>query len=225
MISKDTFHSVRSGLLLLALAVPACATDAPAEVQQPLTRLAASAPSNAMGVMSWELHEEGEAMRIIGRGPDAQRTVELVAERDAAKPDELVHVDVVFPERGTFDIARGGKVSGAATTFLTGLGDAVKKDMAEGSVSLTPAPFIEYLQGEGHVEMGWSFFGYNANVDVNNWCGQGTRAYFEAYSSYGSSCWVNRWTTNTPYDCRINLHYGIGGWRTDVCNWMVYTNI
>lgn len=224
MITNDTI-SARLGLLLLALAAPACATDAPVEERQPLTRLAASTPSNAMGVMSWELHEEGEAMRIIGRGIDAQRTVELVAQRDAATPEDLVHVEVVYPERGTFDIVRGGDVAGATTAFLQGLGAAVTKDMAQGSVPLTPAPFVEYLQGEGHINMGWSMFGYNANIDVNGFCGQGTRSYYEAYSSYGASCWVNRWTTNTPYDCRINLHYGITGWRTDVCNWMVYTNI
>jgi hypothetical protein len=224
MISKDTSHS-RIGLLLLALVAPACATDAPAEAPEPLTRLAASAPSNALGVLSWELHEEGEAMRIIGLGSDGQRSVELVAQRDAAKPDDLVHVDVVFPQRGTFDVVRGGDITGAATTFLQGLGAAVKKDMAEGSQPLTPAPFVEYLQGEGHIQMGWSMFGYAANVDVNNFCGQGTRAYSEAYPSNNASCWVNRWTSNSPYDCRINLHYGISGWRTDECNWFVYTNI
>ena len=221
---KDTFHSSRIALLLLALAVPACATEAPVEDKQPLTRLAASEPSNAMGVMSWELHEEGEAMRIIGLDANGQRAVEVVAQRDAAKPDDLVHVEVVYPERGTFDITRDGDDAGAPT-FLNGLRAAITKDMAKGSVPLTPAPFVEYLQGEGHIDMGWSMFGYSVNVDVNSFCGQGTRAYYEAYASYGASCWVNRWTTNTPYDCRINLHYGISGWRTDVCNWMVYTNI
>jgi len=219
---KDTFHS-RIGLLLLALAVPACATDEPVK-DKPLTRLAASEPSNAMGVMSWELYEEGEAMRIIGLDGNGQRTVEVIAQRDAAKPDDLVHVEAVYPEHGTFDITRDGGDTGAPT-FFNNLRAAVTKDMAKRSVPLTPTPFVEYLQGEGHLEMGWSMFGYNNNVDVNSFCGQGTHAYYEAYSSNGASCWVNRWTTNSPYDCRINLHYGIGGWRTDTCNWFVYTNI
>lgn len=220
---KDTSHS-RIALLLLALAVPACATDEATNDKQPVTRLAASESSNAIGVMSWELHEEGEAMRIIGLDVNGQRTVEVVAQRDVARPDALVHVEAVYPERGTFDITRDGDDAGTPAS-LNGLRAAITKDMATRSTPLTPAPFVEYLQGEGHVEMGWSMFGYRVNVDVNTFCGQGTRAYAEAYSYNNNSCWVNRWTSNSPYDCRINLHYGIGGWQTDTCNWFVYTNI
>jgi hypothetical protein len=71
--------------------------------------------------------------------------------------------------------------------------------------------------------MPWSLFGYSVNVDVNTWCQQEPRAYYVGYSNNGSSCWVNWWLSNIPYDCRINVHYGIGGWATDTCNWFVYT--
>jgi hypothetical protein len=232
MIASDFIRSSRISLLALALAIPACATDAPEQIAEeaaeepaPIATLAASAPSNALGVTSWQILSEDDDVRVIGRGDDGQRRIEFVAQRDAAAPAERAHLEVVFPEYGAFEVARGGVVDGAATPFLQQLGGAVTADLAERTVPLTRAPLYYFLQGEGHLQMGWSMFGYSGNVDVNTWCQQGTRAYFDAYSSNGASCWVNRWTTDSPYDCRINLHYGISGWRTDTCNWFVYTSI
>jgi hypothetical protein len=171
MFAIDLIRSSRIGLLALAVAIPACATDAPdeaapEEVTAPLTTLAASAPSNALGITAWEVRSEGDDVRVVGRGDDGQRRIEFVAQQDAVTPADRAHVDVVFPERGSFDVARGGIVDGAATPFLQQLGSAVTADLAERTVPLTRAPL--YLQGEGHVDMGWSMFGYAANIDVNN---------------------------------------------------------
>jgi hypothetical protein len=225
MTTNNIIRLLQPGALLLAIAIPACvATDVPDEAP-PLATLAASAPANALGVTSWEIRSEGDAVRVIGHDADAGRRTELVMQQDAAAPADRVHVEVVFPEHGTFDVARGGGLDGASTTFLQQLGAALTADMAEHSVPVgTAAPQL-YLQGEGHLAMGWSMFGYANNVDVNGWCQQGTRDSYQAYSSNGASCWVNFWSSQSPYDCRINLHYGISGWRTDTCNWFVYTNV
>jgi len=206
----------------LALTLPACvANDVPAE--PPTATLMASAPSNALGVTRWEVHQDGDTARVLGLDAAAERKIELVATQDKLTPADRVHVDVVFPETGTFDLSRGGAMDGAGTQLTLALGKALTADLAEHSVPAQPAAEA-YLQGEGHLQMGWSFFGYANNIDVNGWCQQGTRAYYDAYPSNGASCWVNFWTSQTPYDCRINLHYGISGFRTDTCNWFVYAN-
>jgi hypothetical protein len=197
-----------------------------------LATLAATAASNALGVTSWEVRADGDAVRIVGRDDGLERRAELMVSQDPVAPSERVKVDVVFPQRGTFEVARGGAVDGASTSFLAQVGAAINADLAEHTVQLDPredpdlgaAVSAIFLQGEGHIDMGWSVFGYSANIDVNTWCQQGTRDSFDAYSNNGASCWVNRWTSNSPYDCRINLHYGITGFRTDTCNWFVYTN-
>jgi len=220
--------------LLLAMALPSCvATNEPSDEPSdpPLATLAGSEQARQLGVTTWEVRVDGEDFRVIGRDTHSERQAEMLV-RKMGDTDDRVQIEAVFPERGVFELARGGVVEGASSEFLRHLGAAVNADMGEQSVSVTPsagdglgtAASALYLQGEGHIYMGWSFFGYSANVDVNAWCQQGTRASYVAYSNYGSSCWVNWWLSNSLYDCRINVHYGIGGGRTDTCNWFVYSN-
>jgi len=214
-------NHIRS-LLPLALVLPACvAADVPAD--QPIATLATTAPSNALGVTTWDIHQDGDAVRIVGQDADHARRAELVVQQDPAAPTERVHVEVVYPEHGTFELAKGGALDGASTAYMQQLGAALNADLAERTVP-AGAKLPLFLQGEGHLQMGWSMFGYANNIDVNGWCQQGTRAYYDAYASNGASCWVNRWSSDTQYDCRINLHYGISGFRTDTCNWYVYSN-
>lgn len=224
-------HATRSRsqflAVLLTIAAPAagCITDDPAADEvAPVAMLAGSTQAAELGVVTWEVRGKGDEVRVIGLDELGARRTEMIVRQLSA---DRVEVEALFPEPGVFELARGGIVDGAASDQLRKLGAAANADMGERSVPardhgpLVPAVF---LQGEGHLDMGWSFFGYSGNIDVNNWCQQGTRDHFDAYSSNGASCWVNRWTSESQYDCRINLHYGISGFRTDTCNWFVYSN-
>lgn len=215
--------------MLLALALPSCIADPEPAAEPPLTTIAASERANALGVTTWEIRPAGDDFRIVGRDGESKRQAEMTVHIDDATPDR-VQVESMFPERGAFDLSRNGTIEGAASERLQQLGTAVIADLGEHTTPLTPAPgeglgvvvSAEFLQGEGHISLGWSLFGYRWDGDVNGWCLQGTRTRFDAYSNSGASCWVNRWTSDSQSDCRINLHYGISGGRSDTCNWFVY---
>lgn len=229
MTKLFSIHSaLMNPLLLLAAAIPACASQPP---EAPIATLAATAPSHDIGVASWEVYKEDDAVRIVGLDATDQRRAEMVVAQSGS--GDSVHVQVAFPEQREFEFARGGAITGDTSPFVDGLRVAMNADLAEQTTSLTPdshgglgtAASNVFLQGEGHIPMGWSMFGYRADVEVNGWCGSGgLRASYDAYSSSGASCWVNRWLSYSPYDCRISVHYGISGWRTDTCNWYVYSN-
>jgi hypothetical protein len=215
------------------MVLPSCITaDEPRD--PPLATLVAE-HAGELGVATWEVRTAGEAVRVIGLGATADRQAEMIVRRVAGKPDR-VQIEAVFPEHGVFELGRGGVVDGAPSDLLQRLGIAVNVDMGEHSVAIDPNPEAGLgtatsalsLQNEGHIPMGWSLFGYSADVDVGWICWQGgtlgTRSYATAYSDNGASCWVNRWISDWPNDCRISVHYGIGGWATDTCNWFVYVN-
>ena len=219
--------------LLLALSLTACAAgDQPGE--PPLATVTGSAQANALGISSWQVMSDGDDARIVGLDDAAARRAEVIVRRDVAASDDRVQIEAVFPEHGVFALARGGAVDGAASDLLRQLGAAITADLGEPSIAsagtgtATAAvivPATQLLQGGGTITLGWSLFGYRANVNVDSWCGQGTRDHYTAFAPGGASCWVNRWTTDSPYDCTINLHYGIGGGHSDTCNWSVYTNL
>jgi len=213
--------------VVLAAAGPGCASQPSSE--PPIATLAASAPSQDIGVSSWEVYKEDDAVRIVGLDAGGQRRAEMLV---AQPTDDRVHVQLGYPEQGEFEFARGGTIEGDTTPFVESLRAAMNADLSERTISLAPdshdglgtADSNLFLQGEGHINLGWSMFGYRADIVVNNWCGQGTRYSYEAYSNNGASCWIWGWNSQSNYDCRIRLHYGISGWRTDTCNWFVYSN-
>lgn len=218
--------------LLLAMALPSCATaDEPANepADPPLATLAAE-HGGELGVATWEVRDEGETVRIIGLDASAGRRAEMVVRRFEDDPDR-VRIEAVLPEQGVFELGRGGVVGGAPSDLLQRLGAAVSADLGEHSATIDSgsesgsgaATSALSLQNEGHIYLGWSLFGYRDDVTVGWLCGDGhTRSYPAAYSSYGASCWVNHWISDDANDCRISLHYGIGGGKTDTCNWFVY---
>lgn len=212
--------------LIAAAAVPGCASE-PAEA--PIATLAASAPSQDLGVASWQVYKEDEAVRIVGLDSGQQRRAEMVVAQGAT---DRVHVQLAFPEQREFEFARGGAIEGDTSPFIEGLRAAMTADLSERTISLAAdtnadvasAESSLYLQGEGQIQLGWSFFGYNGNVIVNSLCGQGKRDSYHAFSDEGASCWIWDWASFSDYDCRVRLHYGISGWRTATCNWRVYSN-
>lgn len=217
--------------VLAILSLSACvAADVPSA---PLATLAGSEQASRLGVGSWDVLAEGDNVRVIGRDVHARPRAEMIMRRMANTSDERVQIEAVFPEHGVFEVTRDGVVDGASSEFLRNLGMTLYADMHEGGTPVIPgsgdglgtAISASFKQGEGHIELGWSAWGYSANIDVNGYCLQGTRDYFDAYpSNQVGSCWVNRWTSDSQYDCRINLHYAIHGWATDTCNWFVYSN-
>ena len=215
--------------LLLAVVIPACATDGDATSieSEPIATLAGSRLAADLGVSTWEVHLEGDAARIVGLDADGERKAELVAHRDAASA-ELVHVEAVFPEHGSFDLARSGMV-GTASPSLRSLARAITADMGEHSVPVdsTEGELSSSLtqQNEGMFHMGWAFFPYWGVNTVGVACGgTSTRAYASAASIYGAAtCTFNGWISNAPSDCRANIYYQIGGWSNDDCRWFVYT--
>jgi hypothetical protein len=215
-----------TSVLLLSAAAVGCASE-PSEA--PIATLAASEPSRDIGVASWQVYKEDDAVRIVGLDAEQRRQAEMVvAQADA----ERVHVQLAFPEQRDFEFAKGGAIEGDTSPFVEGLRAAMTADLSERTISLATNPDNAlgtaesnlYLQGEGHIPLGWSFFGYRADITVNGWCGQGIRYSYDAYSNSGASCWIWNWTSQSAYDCRVQLHYGISGWRTDTCNWFVYSN-
>ena len=219
--------------LLLAMALPSCTTTTGDEPSDPPLATLVAEHASELGVATWEVRTEGETTLIIGLDEHATRQAEMIVRRIEDNPDR-VQIEAVLPEHGVFELGRGGIVDGAPSEVLQRLGVAVSADLGERSAAIAPGPGAGLgtatsalsLQNEGHIYMGWSLFGYSANVDVGWICWQGdhvgTRSYASAYSDNGSSCWVNRWISDWSGDCRINVHYGIGGGRTDVCNWFVY---
>lgn len=220
---------------MLALALPACVGGGePGE--PPLETVAGSQQASELGITSWQVRADGDDARIIGIDADATRRAEVIVRRDTIAPDDRVQIEAVFPEHGVFELARGSIVDGAPSDLLYHLGVAINADLGERGVSLpsvgsdglgiaNSALTTQFLQAFDTINLGWSLFGYRANINVDGFCGQGTRDHYTAYAPGGASCWVNRWSTDSPYDCTINLHYGISGGHTDTCNWSVYTNL
>jgi hypothetical protein len=226
-------RTIGPATLLLAMALPSCVT-ADELRDRPLATLAAE-HAGELGVATWEVRTAGEAVRVIGLGASEDRQVEMIVRHVADKPDR-VQIEAIFPEHGVFELGRGGVVDGAPSDLLQRLGIAVNADLGEHSVTIDPSPEAGLgsttsawpLLNEGHIALGWSAFGYSADVDVGRLCppsqggGFATRSYAAAYSDRGASCWVNHWISDWPNDCRISVHYGIGGFATDTCNWFVY---
>ncbi len=232
MAARNNHHGSALALLLAA-ALPACVQSAPDGAADPLAVVQASEHVTAeLGVTTWEVRAEGLDVRVIGSDTDAARKVEMIIHRDSSAPEDLVHIRTVFPEQGELTLTRAGVVEGAPSSYLGAVAAAIHADIGQrpGSLAVDPGDgpgtiaSASTWQGEGHIYMGWSMWGYTVNTTVNDWCREGTRSNTDAYASYGNSCWVNRWTSDVPTDCRIELHYAIAGWRTDQCNWFVYGN-
>jgi hypothetical protein len=233
--------SLTSPLRALAfILAPACASSSDqSQLDEPATELHASPATQAeFGVRSWAVFDAGEesALRIIGLDASSERQVELQVERSAVDGADL-GLRLVFPEPGSARIARDGSVRDGSSKYAEELGRALYADMGTSSNAVAPGEtdgsedselgtgeFALTLAYEGHIPMPWSLFGYAADEIVGDWCQQGTRDHYDAYSSSGASCWVKQWATDSTFDCRILVHYGISGWRSDTCNWYVYRN-
>ena len=235
--SNKASNSFAVGIFVVPFAVACSAgTGADATSQQPLTVLAAtSEAASQLNLASWELHAENDAVSVVGRDSTQARQTEMRLRRVEETEDSDVRVAIVFPLKAELTLRRDGNDLGTDTAYLKLVAAALHADL-DGSArpfkselaasdpevsSLTEALTLVW---EGHENMPWSLWGYSVNETVSYWCLQGTRSGWDAYSTSGASCWVNRWTTQIDTDCRIELHYGIAGWRSDTCNWFVYRN-
>jgi hypothetical protein len=233
--------SITSLLGALALGLlPACSSASDqTQLDEPARELQASAATEVeLGVRSWAVFDVGEqpSLRIVGLDESSGRQVELQVERPAEDSAEL-GLQLVFPEPGSARIARDGSVQEGSSQYAEQLARALYADLGTSSNALATgereevedselgtANFAFTVADEGHIPMPWSLFGYAADEIKGSWCQQGTRDHSDAYSSSGASCWVKRWATDSAFDCRILVHYGISGGRSDTCNWYVYRN-
>jgi len=212
---------------------PGCA-GAQDDGESPLATIAASdRATSELGVATWEIRSKGDDVRVIGRDATSSPRVEMIVRRDASEPDDLVRIETVLPEPGAFELNRAGVVGGTSSDYLRNLGAIVHADLNQNSgtaaaaspqdgLGTTTSALEPWLQAQGAIVMGWSLFGYSWTGPVDGWCNQGVRDHWYAFSSNGSSCWVNYWYSQSPTDCTIQLHYGIAGGHSDVCNWQVY---
>jgi hypothetical protein len=216
--------------MLLAIVAPACATEDAAPEQRVFATLAGSERAAELGVSYWEVRSEGDGARVTGLDERHQRRAELVVMPDE-QTENRVHVEAVFPERGRFDLARGGAVDGAASPLLHRLGAAVTADMGEGSVpietvaadGLGTTSSASTLQNSGGFDVGWSMFPHAGNVLVGNQCPGMTRDFGEASALFGgATCTFNGWFSSASNDCRFTVHYTIGGFNWDRCTWRAF---
>ena len=221
--------------LLIAATVPACVDAEDAPIETPTTTLAASDHATSdLGVTTWDVMTEGEAVRVIGRDASGARKAELVVERDAMTPDDRVHVDTVFPDHHTFDLTGTGQLDGAVSEYAQLLGAALYSDLGHRTTPATAAPGAGLgtvsssitTRSNGQLYLGWSMFGYGGYADVGDWCRDTTRSEAStATTSYGVAWRCDlEWKSFAVTDCRARVNYAISGFHYDTCNWWVFVN-
>jgi hypothetical protein len=193
-------------------------------------RAASHTTVSELGVVTWKVMASEEGIRVLGSDADTLTKVETIVHPIA---EDLVQIDVVSPVAGSVWLHLGGESEGATSDYLQHLAAALYADLGGQSKTVLDAPIGESgdigtaalalpLAGEGHIAMPWSFFGYTVDETVGYSNCQGERDSHRAYPSSTATCRVKMWTTQTPDDCRIELHRSIGGWTSDTCNWFVY---
>lgn len=228
-------------MLLLATALLACVAageEAPAgpageEASEPvLATLAGSEHAAELRVTTWEVRAAGADFRVIGRGADAAREVELILHPEPNAADERVRIEAVFPHPGVFELTHAGMVEGTASADLRALGEALYADLGPRDTSVGArddgpgqTSSLLALVYEGHDAMPWSFVTYTISGTVGGDCkAGGIRDHATAYSYYGSNCVFVRWATEIPTDCRIVRSYDVKQFFQDTCNWFIYDN-
>lgn len=221
---------------MMVAVLPACVASPEPVVDEDTGRVllerTASAASADLGVARWTVTEQvDQTMRFAGRDAAGALRVDAIARRDTGTPDERVHVEIVRPEPGTFELTSAGTIECANTPSQVALAAALLADLGERTGTALPpatrgddtASFVSVDQ-EGHEYFEGGLFGVRVNKTVAWFCRQGNRDHAVAYSNNGASCWVIQWTTEDASDCRIQLHYGASPFFNDVCNWFVYTD-
>jgi hypothetical protein len=228
-------RSRRSSLaLLITLALPACLD--PTEPEPAATLAASAQATSTLEVATWEVHAEGERVRVIGRDAAATRHVELIVERDPAAPTQRVRIETELPAHDTFELTSEGVIDGASSDATRALATLVFADLghrttpvAAGTVDGlgTASSALSVVWRQGQVDMGWSMFGYSGYVYVGDWCG-GSLTRSEDTSAvlrYGTAyyCAID-WTSPIASDCHARVSYAMPGWHYDTCYWDIYVN-
>jgi hypothetical protein len=80
------------------------------------------------------------------------------------------------------------------------------------------------LAYDGTFGLGWSLFGYRYETVLGGTCKDGEqRSSAEAYVFNGvGNCYVVRWMSGDPFDCRIVVHVGEAAFQTGTCYWAAY---
>lgn len=221
--------------LLIALGSGCSATDTnpEAKAEEPLARFAASEETSAqLKVTSWQVYQQGEDARIVGRDGEQERKIELLVHQDAEQPGERVGIETLFPEPGAVTLSRTGGTAGESSDYATRVARALHTDLGEhatplprqndDSAELGSASLALSKVNEGHIDIGWSMFSHGGNLSYPIGCPSG-RAGYSTYTDNGIAfCAITDWMSQVGTDCGIRLTYQIGGGSWDTCHWFVY---
>jgi hypothetical protein len=210
-----------------------CSAQGDGEEQPQITFMAASDETRAgLGVARWGTYEEGAGRHILAFDEGGTALLDMRAEPNGA--DALRFTD---PQHRTVTLGRDGSLDGSApwSAVLSALytdaktrafsppGDERTTDeepVASSEQALTTLVWqTDYPRSGG-------LFGYSETFDAGWGCFAGRhRDYADAYTVAGSTnCYVERWLSDDPTDCRVRLHIGISAFGGGTCRGLAYAS-
>lgn len=209
---KGTVYAIA---LTCALAV-GCAESPSAESpsDEMSTLKASSATTSNTGVVTWGTYEDAEGRWVVGLAADGEKVGTLRAD----EIDDDTRRFVGQPGGEQVQLSRDGKITGGEGSLAYRLVAALYADTRNAwfsrpgeesaSTTGTVTQAVISLNSEQVYTCNGLWGGTCGDNDVGHHCtAERFRSHFATEEPVGDgNCWINRWTTDDPVDCRVNLH-------------------
>lgn len=225
--------TMKSGGTVYAIAV-ICAlaggcAEAPSDEMSTLT--ASPATTAETGVATWGTYEDAEGRWVIGLADDGRKVGTLRA--DAIDDDTLRFVGQPGGEQ--VQLSRDGQLAGGEGTMAHRLVAALHADTRtawfsrpgdeSASTTGTVTQALTSLNSQEDFTCNGLFGGQCGDFDAGWGCGGALRLSYEAYVTAGSgSCWIDRWLSEDPTDCRIRVHTATTWFGSVTCRTLTYVD-
>lgn len=224
MKSEGTVYSIA---VICALA-GGCA-ESPSDEMSTLT--ASSATTAKTGVATWGTYEDADGRWVIGLASDGRQVGALRA--DPIDDDTLRFVGQPGGEQ--VQLSRDGKLAGGEGTVAYRLVAALHTDTRtawfsrpsdkSASTTGTVTQALQSLNFEQDFTCNGLFGGQCGDFDAGWGCGGAYRLYYAASVKAGAgSCWIDRWVSDDPTDCRIRVHTATTWFGSVTCRTQTYVD-
>lgn len=198
-----------------------------------------------LGIYNWEVQgnsNEAEST-VVGRGAHQEALAELHIATDKAAPS-IANVTTDRTDDGSLQLADDGTVSGSGSERLTALVLQLSNDTdqanqeplaspgegeeavatAEQGLSVELKHHDRVIGFEGVIRSGSTWRGISRRHTMGGPCKDGeTRTAYEVHPGKRSpNCYAEGWHSQDPYDCRLDIHYGVSAGGSASCEYIIY---